>query len=324
MLGFMIQRLLQALVVMLVISALVFVGVYAVGNPIDVLISPDATQQIREAAIKAYGLDQPLWKQYIDFLGRLIQGDFGRSFLYNMPVLDLIGSRIPATLELTLVAVLGATLLGVPLGMYAGYRPDSIASRLIMTLSIFGFSVPTFWIGLVLIFTFAVQLGWLPAGNRGETATLFGVEWSFLTANGWKHMLLPALNLSLFKFAMMVRLARAGTREIMLTDTVRFARAAGESEFTILRRHVLRLISIPIVTVFGLEFGSTMAFAVVTETIFSWPGVGKLIIDSISSLDRPVMVAYLMLVAFFFIVINLLVDLSYAALDPRLRTRRAA
>lgn len=324
MLGFMIQRLLQALVVMLVISALVFIGVYAVGNPIDVLISPDATQAIRESAIKAYGLDQPLWKQYLDFLGRLAAGDFGRSFLYNMPVLDLIASRIPATLELTLVAVLGATLLGVPLGMYAGYRPDSVLSRIIMTVSIFGFSVPTFWIGLVLIFTFAVQLGWLPAGNRGETASLFGIEWSFLTANGWKHMFLPALNLSLFKFAMMVRLARAGTREIMLTDTVRFARAAGESEFTILSRHVLRLIAIPIVTVFGLEFGSTMAFAVVTETIFSWPGVGKLIIDSIASLDRPVMVAYLMLVAFFFIVINLLVDLSYAALDPRLRTRRAA
>jgi peptide/nickel transport system permease protein len=324
MLGFMIQRLLQALVVMLVISALVFIGVYAVGNPIDVLISPDATQAIRESAIKAYGLDQPLWKQYLDFLGRLAAGDFGRSFLYNMPVLDLIASRIPATLELTVVAVLGATLLGVPLGMYAGYRPDSVLSRIIMTVSIFGFSVPTFWIGLVLIFTFAVQLGWLPAGNRGETANLFGIEWSFLTANGWKHMFLPALNLSLFKFAMMVRLARAGTREIMLTDTVRFARAAGESEFTILSRHVLRLIAIPIVTVFGLEFGSTMAFAVVTETIFSWPGVGKLIIDSIASLDRPVMVAYLMLVAFFFIVINLLVDLSYAALDPRLRTRRAA
>lgn len=324
MLGFLIQRLLQAMVVMLVISALVFLGVYAVGNPIDVLISPDATQQIRETAIKAYGLDQPLWKQYFDFLHRLAAGDFGRSFVYNMPVLDLIASRIPATLELTLVAVLGATLLGVPLGMYAGYRPDSVLARVIMTVSILGFSVPTFWIGLVLIFTFAVQLGWLPAGNRGETAMLFGVEWSILTANGWKHLLLPALNLSLFKFAMMVRLARAGTRETMLTDTVRFARAAGQSEFTILLRHVLRLISIPIVTVFGLEFGSTMAFAVVTETIFSWPGVGKLIIDSISSLDRPVMVAYLMLVAFFFIIINLLVDLSYAALDPRLRTRRAA
>jgi peptide/nickel transport system permease protein len=324
MLGFVIQRLLQSFVVMLVISFLVFAGVFAIGNPIDVLISPDATQQIREQTIRAYGLDQPLWKQYLDFLGRLAAGDFGRSFVFNMPVLDLIFSRLPATLELTLAAVLGATLIGVPLGMYAGCRPDGLASKLIMAVSVLGFSVPTFWIGLVLIFTFAVQLGWLPAGNRGETRALFGVEWSFLTLDGWRHMLLPALNLSLFKFAMMVRLARAGTRETMLTDTVRFARAAGESEWTILRTHVLRLIAIPLVTVFGLEFGSTLAFAVVTETIFSWPGVGKLIIDSITSLDRPVMVAYLMLVAFLFIVINLLVDVSYAALDPRLRTRRAA
>ena len=324
MLGFLIQRLLQAVIVMLVISVMVFVGVYAIGNPIDVLISPDATQQIREATIRAYGLDQPLWKQYRDFLSRLLVGDFGRSFVFNMPVMQLILSRLPATLELTLAAVLGATIIGVPLGMYAGCKPDSALSKLIMAASVIGFSVPTFWIGLVLIFTFAVQLGWLPAGNRGDTATLFGVEWSVLTWNGLTHLFLPALNLSLFKFAMMVRLARAGTRETMLTDTVRFARAAGESEWTILRQHVLRLISIPLVTVFGLEFGSTLAFAVVTETIFSWPGIGKLIIDSITSLDRPVMVAYLMLVAFLFIVINLLVDLSYAALDPRLRARRAS
>jgi peptide/nickel transport system permease protein len=315
---------LQSLVVMLVISMLVFAGVYAIGNPIDVLISPDATQLIREQTIRAYGLDQPLWIQYRDFLARLLSGDFGRSFIFNMPVLDLIFTRLPATLELTIAAVLGATLLGVPLGMYAGYRPDSVAAKAIMAVSVLGFSVPTFWIGLVLIFTFAVQLGWLPAGNRGQTAMLFGVEWSFLTLDGLRHLLLPALNLSLFKFAMMVRLARAGTRQIMLTDTVRFARAAGESEWTILRRHVLRLISIPLVTVFGLEFGSTLAFAVVTETIFSWPGIGKLIIDSITSLDRPVMVAYLMLVAFLFILINMLVDIAYAALDPRLRTRRAA
>ncbi len=323
MLGFVIQRLIQAFVVMLAISALVFVGVYAIGNPIDVLISPDATQQIREQTIKAYGLDQPLWQQYVTFLGRLLNGDFGRSFVFNIPVLTLIFSRIPATLELTLAAVLGATLIGVPLGMYAGYRPDSPVAKAIMAFSIIGFSVPTFWIGLVLILTFAVTLGWLPAGGRGETVSLFGVEWSFLTADGWRHMLLPALNLSLFKFAMLVRLARAGTREMMLTDVVKFARAAGESEATILSRHVLRLIAIPLVSVLGLEFGSTLAFAVVTETIFSWPGVGKLIIDSISVLDRPVMVAYLMLVAFFFIMINFLVDIAYAALDPRLRARRA-
>jgi peptide/nickel transport system permease protein len=323
MLGFVIQRLLQAVTVMMVISFLVFLGVYAIGNPIDVLISPDADQRIRELVIRQYGLDLPLWQQYLGFLGRLVSGDFGRSFVFNMPVLQLILSRLPATLELTLAAVLGATLLGVPLGMYAGYRPDGLASRLIMGLSILGFSVPTFWVGLVLILTFAVALGWLPAGGRGDTVTLFGVPWSFLTLDGLHHLFLPALNLSLFKLALMIRLARAGTREVMLTDTVRFARAAGESEWTILSRHVLRLIAIPLVTVFGLEFSSTLAFAVVTETIFSWPGIGKLIIDSIASLDRPVMVAYLMLVAFLFIMINFLVDIAYAALDPRMRVRRA-
>lgn len=322
MLAFLIQRLLQALVVMLIISLMVFIGVYAVGNPIDVMISPDVTQQIREQTIRAYGFDQPLWRQYLTFLEKLVRGDFGRSFVYNMPVLDLILSRLPATLEITLAAVLGAALIGVPLGMYAGYAPDAFSSKTIMAISVLGFSVPTFWIGLILIFTFAVNLGILPAGGRGETVSLFGVEWSFLTPNGLKHMLLPSINLALFKLALLIRLSRAGTREVMLTDTVRFARAAGESEWTILSRHVLRLIAIPLVTVFGLEFGSTLAFAVVTETIFSWPGVGKLIIDSISTLDRPVMVAYLMLVALLFITINLTVDIAYAALDPRLRARK--
>ena len=323
MLAFIIQRLLQASVVMLIISAMVFVGVYAVGNPIDVMISPDVTQQIREETIRAYGFDQPLWHQYATFLKKLATGDFGRSFVYNMPVLQLILSRLPATLEITLAAVMGAAVLGVPLGMYAGYAPNSIAAKTIMALSVLGFSVPTFWIGLILIFTFAVNLGVLPAGGRGETVMVMGIEWSFLTPNGLKHMLLPSINLALFKLALLIRLARAGTREVMLTDTVRFARATGQSEWTILRHHVLRLIAIPLVTVFGLEFGSTLAFAVVTETIFSWPGVGKLIIDSISTLDRPVMVAYLMLVALLFITINFTVDVAYAALDPRLRTRKA-
>lgn len=322
MLAFIIQRLIQAVAVMLIISLMVFVGVYAVGNPIDVMIAPDVTQEIRQATIRAYGFDQPLWKQYAIFIGRLANGDFGRSFVYNMPVLGLIASRMPATLEITLVAVMGAALLGVPLGMYAGYAHDSKVSKTIMAVSVLGFSVPTFWIGLILIFTFAVTLGVLPAGGRGDAVTVFGVQWSFLTANGLKHMLLPSLNLALFKMALMIRLARAGTREVMLTDMVRFARAAGESEWTILRHHVLRLIAIPLVTVFGLEFGSTLAFAVVTETIFSWPGVGKLIIDSISTLDRPVMVAYLMLVSLLFITINLAVDIAYVVLDPRLRARK--
>lgn len=322
MLGFVIQRLLQAVLVMIVMSILVFIGVYAIGNPIDVMLSPDADQRIRAETIARYGLDRPLWEQYFTFAGRLLSGDFGRSFIFGISVLDLVLSRLPATLELTLVATLGATLIGVPLGMYAGYKPDSMVSKTIMAASVFGFSVPTFWIGIVLIFTFAVNLGWLPAGQRGETARLFGVGWSFLTLDGLKHLALPALNLSFFKMAMMIRLARAGTREMMTSDTVRFARAAGLRESTILRRHVLKLISIPLVTVFGLELASTLAFAVVTETIFSWPGVGKLIIDSITTLDRPVMVSYLVLVAFLFITINLVVDLSYALLDPRIRKGR--
>lgn len=322
--GFIIQRLLQAALVMLVMSFLVFVGVYAIGNPIEVLINPDAPQDIKQQTIERYGLDRPLWEQYAKFLANLLQGDFGRSFVFNTPVLQLILSRLPATLELALTAVLIGTLGGVPLGIYAGYKPDSPISRAIMAFSILGFSVPTFWVGILLILTFAVNLGVLPAGGRGDTVSVLGIEWSIFTLNGLTHLALPALTLSLFKFAMMVRLARAGTREIMLSDTVKFARAQGLTDGDILRKHVLKLISIPIVTVFGLELGSTLAFAVVTETIFTWPGVGKLIIDSISMLDRPVMVAYLVLVALLFVTINLIVDLSYALLDPRLRRGRAA
>jgi len=317
--SFIIRRFAQAMVVLLVMSLLVFAGVYVIGNPIDVLISPDATQAIRQQVIEQYGFDLPIWQQYLHFLQRLLTGDLGSSFVFNMPVATLIAQKLPATLELTLIAVLFASAVGIPLGIYAGYRPDSIAARVIMAASILGFSVPTFWIGLMLIMVFAVQFGILPAGGRGETRALFGVPFSFLTLDGWSHLILPALNLSLFKMSMMCRLAASGTREVMLTDTIKFARAAGIAERTILRRHVLKLISIPLVTVFGLELGSTLAFALVTETIFSWPGLGKLIVDSITSLDRPVMVAYLMLVSALFVVINLCVDLAYAALDPRLR-----
>lgn len=321
--GFIIQRFLQALLVMAVMSVIVFVGVYAIGNPVDIVIPPEASQQLRDEVIARFGLDRPIWEQYAIFIGNLLQGDFGRSFIYNMPVLDLILGRLPATLELVLISVVVATVLGVSLGVYAGYRPHSIFAKAIMAASVLGFSVPTFWVGLILILTFAVWLGWLPPGGRGETVSVLGVDWSFLTLNGLAHIILPAANLALFKFAMMVRLARAGTREVMLTDTIKFARAAGLAESTIIRSHVLKLIAIPIITVFGLELGSTLAFAVVTETIFSWPGVGKLIIDSITNLDRPVMVAYLILTAFLFVSINFTVDLVFAAIDPRLRRRAA-
>jgi peptide/nickel transport system permease protein len=319
MLGFVISRLLQAIVVVFAMSIIVFVGVYAIGNPIDVMIDPGATAEIRENLIRQYGLDQPLWRQYVTFLANVAQGDLGRSMVYNTSVTGLVFSRLPATLELVLVAITIATVIGIPAGIYAGYRPNSVASKAIMALSILGFSVPTFWIGMLLIMAFAVELGWLPSGGRGDEGTIFGISTSLATANGWSHVILPAINLSLFKMGLMIRLARAGMVEAMQTDYVKFARAQGLPDRQIVFSHVLRNISIPIVTVFGLELGSTLAFAVVTESVFNWPGVGKLIIDSILQLDRPVMVTYLILVVILFVIINFTVDIVYARLDPRVR-----
>ena len=319
MLGFLLQRLVSAAVVLAAMSLIVFAGVYAIGNPIDVLINPAADQVVRAETIARYGLDRPFWEQYLRFAGSLISGDFGTSFVFNTPALPLILSKLPATLELALSAMLIAIVAGIPLGMAAGLRPEAASSKAIMAGSILGFSLPTFWVGLMLILVFSVELGWLPSGGRGETVTLLGIEWSFLTADGLAHLLLPAFNLALFKLSLIIRLTRAGMRETMLADYVRFARAKGLSRARVVGVHAFRNILIPIVTVLGLEFGSVVAFAVVTETIFSWPGMGKLIIDSILTLDRPVMVAYLMLVVAMFVLINLLVDIAYAALDPRVR-----
>jgi peptide/nickel transport system permease protein len=316
--GFLLGRLAQAVLVMLVMSVLVFLGVYAIGNPIDVLIDPAATQAMRAAIIRQYGLDLPLWQQYGHFLGNLLRGDFGNSFVFRIPVLSLILSRLPATLELTVLALMIAAVLGIPLGIWAGYRPEARSSRAIMAFSTLGFSVPTFWIGLLLILFFSVELRWLPSGGRGPVGPLGLSIW---TREGWTYLLLPALNLSLFKLGLLVRLVRAGTEEVMGSEHVRFARAQGLPERQVVGLHVLKNIGIPIVTVFGLEFGSTLAFAVVTETVFNWPGMGKLVIESITSLDRPVMVAYLILVVLVFVAINLFVELTYGFLDPRVRAR---
>jgi peptide/nickel transport system permease protein len=212
-----------------------------------------------------------------------------------------------------------AIVLGLPLGLWAGLRPDSASAKAIMAGSILGFSLPTFWVGLMLIMVFSVWLGWLPPTGRGETVEVLGVETSLFTRDGLRHLVMPALNLALFKLALLIRLTRAGTREAMVQDYVRFARAKGVAEPAIVRTHVLKNILIPIVTVIGLEFGSVIAFAIVTETIFAWPGMGKLLIDSINVLDRPVIVAYLMIIVVMFVFINLAVDLMYTALDPRVR-----
>ncbi|GGC35071.1 ABC transporter permease [Siccirubricoccus deserti] len=316
---FLLRRLLQAGGVVLVMSLLVFVGVFAIGDPVEILISPEADQIERERAVKALGLDLPLWQQYLVFLGKALQGDLGRSFVFNEPALQLILQRMPATLELALGATLAALVIGLPLGLYAGLRPHSPVSRGIMATSILGFSLPTFWVGLMLIMVFAVQLGWLPSTGRGETVEILGTRWSFLTRDGLAHMAMPALNLALFKISLVIRLTRAGVRETMLMDYVKFARAKGLSPSRVTFVHVFKNILIPVVTVVGLEFGGTIAFSVVTESVFAWPGMGKLIIDSINVLDRPVMVAYLMIIVLLFITINLLVDITYSVLDPRVR-----
>ena len=316
---YLLRRISQSFLVLIAMSIIVFVGVYAVGDPVEILISPDADQMERERAIRALGLDLPLWEQYAVFLWRALHGDLGRSFVYNEPALQLILQKMPATLELAFGSMFISILIGLPLGMYAGLKPESVGSKLIMAGSILGFSLPTFWVGLMLIMVFAVQLGWLPSTGRGDTAYFLGLQWSFLTANGLSHLVMPAVNLALFKISLVIRLTRSGVRETMLMDYVKFARAKGPSPARVTFVHVFKNILIPVVTVVGLELGSTIAFSVVTESVFAWPGMGKLIIDSINVLDRPVIVAYLMIIVVMFITINLIVDLLYSALDPRVR-----
>src|SRR5437870_9412719 len=319
MLVFIIRRSLQSVLVLFVMSLIVFVGVYAIGNPIDILINPQADQLERERAIAALGLDAPLWTQYGKFLLGALHGDLGRSFVHSTSALGLILERMPATLELALAAMLMAIILGIPLGLWAGLKPRSAAGRTIMAGSILGFSLPTFWVGLMLIMVFSVWLGWLPTSGRGPTTNLIGIPVSFLTLEGLRHLALPAANLALFNMSLLIRLTRSGTREALQQDYVRFARAKGLSETRIVGVHVLSNVLVPVVTVAGVEFGSVIAFAVVTESIFAWPGMGKLLIDSINVLDRPVIVGYLCIVVTLFVAINLFVDLAYSWLDPRVR-----
>ena len=318
---FITRRVLQSLVVVFVMSLLVFFGVNIVGDPIDMLINPEADQEDIEAAIRALGLDRPIHEQYWYFVVNALKGDLGRSFIFAEPALKLILQRMPATMELALTAMIMAIFVGIPLGVFAGLRPNSKISKTIMAGSILGFSLPTFWVGLMFIMIFAVMLGWLPSTGRGETTSLFGIQVSFLTWDGLRHLLLPALNLALFKMSLVIRLARAGTREVALQDYIKFARAKGLSSSRVVLVHVMKNILIPVVTVLGLELGGVIAFAVVTETVFAWPGMGKLLIDSIQLLDRPVVVAYLMITVLMFIVINLVVDVIYSILDPRVRLK---
>jgi peptide/nickel transport system permease protein len=319
MIVYLVRRLGQSMLAIMAMAVLVFAGVYFIGNPVDVLINPEATQADIIATTQRLGLDKPLYQQFGIFIWNALHGDLGTSFVYGRPALDIIMERLPATMELAVVALFLSVGVGIPLGVWAGLRPKSIAGRTIMGGSILGFSLPNFWQGMLLILVFAVILGWMPAGGRGETTEFLGMQVSFLTWDGLSHLILPAINLALFKMSLIIRLARANTREICMQDYVKFARAKGLSSRRVVLVHVLKNIMIPIVTIIGLELGSMVAFAIVTETVFAWPGMGKLLIDSINLLDRPVIVAYLMLTVLIIVAINLLVDVIYSLLDPRIR-----
>ena len=318
---YIIRRALQSIAVMLVMATLVFIGVYMIGDPAQLLVSADADQADIDRMRRILGLDQPLWRQFLTFLVNLSQGDLGWSFAYGEPALGLVFQRMPATLELVSVAMVMALSVGIPLGLYAGLHPERPMARLLMGTSIVGISIPSFWQALVLIFLLAVSLQVLPAGGRAEAVTVFGITSSLWTLDGWSHVFLPALNLALSQCTLIIRLVRTNVCEIALLDYIRFAWAKGLSRRRIVYVHILRNTLVVLVTVIGLQLGSLIAYSVITETIFAWPGMGKLIIDSITRLDRPVTVAYLMVVVFIFITINLLVDILYTVIDPRIRLR---
>ena len=321
---FVIRRFLQSIAVLAVTAIIVFIGVYAIGDPAEMLIAPDASAAERAQVVASLGLDKPLWEQFGTFIWNALHGDLGRSFVFNRPSITLILERLPATLELTLFGLCLALIIGIPLGLISGLNPNTATDEVIMTGSILGFSLPSFWQGMMLIMIFSVWLGWLPSTGRGQAGELLGIHSSLFTLDGLKHLILPAINLSLFKVSLVIRLTRTGVRETMPLDFVKFARAKGLSENRIVFVHVFKNILIPLITVIGLELGGMLAFAVVTETIFAWPGIGKLLIDSIMRLDRPVVVAYLLVIVSLFIFINFVVDVLYSLVDPRVRIGEAS
>lgn len=319
MIWFVARRLTQSVFVMLAVSLVVFLAVYAVGDPVELLISPEATDAERAELIARLGLNLPLWEQYGVFLNNALHGDLGNSFVFGIPAIELIIQRIPATLELVIVAIGLTCLIGIPLGLLAGQHNETALGQGILGSSVLGFSLPSFWLGMVLILFFSVWFGWLPASGRGPIGEFLGISSSLFTAKGWAHVILPATNLAVANIALVLRLTASGVVEAKSQDYVKFARAKGVAPQRIMYRHILRNILIPVVTVIGMEFGSLIAYSTVTETVFAWPGMGKLLIDSVYRLDRPVIVAYVMLVTLIFVVINLIVDILYAFLDPRVK-----
>jgi peptide/nickel transport system permease protein len=323
MLAFIVQRLLQAILVMLVVAFISFSLFQFVGDPINSMVGQESTIAQREALRERLGLNDPVPVQFVKWVANAAQGEFGISYRMGKPVAELIAERLPATLELVFLSAVLALLIGIPMGVYTGLNRDSWLSRVVLTVSLIGISLPTFLIGILLILIFGVWLGWLPTFGRGGTMDLCFWQTSFLTLQGWSHLIMPAFTLALFQLTLIMRLVRAEMLEVLRTDYIKFARARGLRSRTINFGHALRNTLVPVITIMGLQIGALLAFSIITETVFQWPGMGLLIIQAIQFVDIPIMSSYLVLIALFFVLINLAVDLLYYKVDPRLRVERA-
>ena len=321
MLAFILRRIAQAVLVMLTVGLIAFSLFRFVGDPVLFMLGQDATPEQRIEVTRALGLDKPFYMQYLAFLGNAVQGEFGLSLRQVQPVSKLLVERLPATLELSIVAAIFALVAGLPMGVYTALRPRSFFSQILLAVSLAGVSLPTFLIGILLILIFAVQLGWMPAFGRGDTVQIGWWSTGFLTPSGLRALVLPAITLGLFQMTLIQRLVRSEMLEVLRTDYIRFARARGLTDRAVHFGHALKNTLVPVITITGLQLGAIIAFAIITETVFQWPGMGLLFIQAVSFADVPVMAAYLCLIALFFVVINLVVDLLYYAVDPRLRVQ---
>ena len=311
------QRFFQMIIVMIVVTILVFLMSYKISNPVYLLLPETATEEQVAEAMKELGLDRPLYIQYGIFLKNVLHGDFGNSYFYHQSALSVILEKMPATMELVLVTMILTILIGIPLGVFAGAYPKRLTSKATMTLSIFGVSLPSFWVGMILIYVFSLGLRVTPVSGRGAVGTILGIETSLATLDGWHHIILPSITLALGNIASIIRLTRAGTQEQMRQDYVKFARAKGVATRKVLFGHALKNTLIPVITILGLQLGDLIAFTTITETIFAWPGMGKMALDAISQNDRPIISAYLLMVSGMFILINFIVDVLYTVIDPR-------
>ena len=321
MLAFILRRIAQAVLVMLAVGLIAFSLFRFVGDPVLFMLGQDATPEQRIEVTRALGLDKPFYVQYLSFLGNAVQGEFGLSLRQVQPVSKLLVERLPATLELSIVAALFALLAGIPMGVYTALRPRSFFTQVLLAVSLAGVSLPTFLIGILLILIFAVQLGWMPAFGRGDTVQIGWWSTGLLTASGLRAIVLPAITLGLFQMTLIQRLVRSEMLEVLRTDYIRFARARGLTDRAVHFGHALKNTLVPVITITGLQLGAIIAFAIITETVFQWPGMGLLFIQAVGFADVPVMAAYLCLIGLFFVVINLAVDLLYYAVDPRLRVQ---